>query len=94
MTELGPLDTGFMEMEDTDRRVSLGIGTVAVVDGPPPAHQELRAWLDRGLERHGRLRQRVHRSLLDLKAPVWEEDPTFDFDSGRLRRDRWRRRSR
>ncbi|WP_228826599.1 hypothetical protein, partial [Nocardia abscessus] len=27
MTELGPLDTGFMEMEDTDRRVSLGIGT-------------------------------------------------------------------
>ncbi|WP_040786417.1 wax ester/triacylglycerol synthase family O-acyltransferase [Nocardia pneumoniae] len=79
MTELGPLDTGFMEMEDTDRRVSLGIGTVAIVDGPPPARQELRAWLDRGLERHGRLRQRVRRRLLDLKAPAWEEDPNFDL---------------
>ncbi|MEV6326069.1 wax ester/triacylglycerol synthase domain-containing protein [Nocardia sp. NPDC051787] len=79
MTELGPLDTGFMEMEDTDRRVSLGIRTVAIVDGPPPAQQELRAWLDRGLERHWRLRQWVRRRLMDLKAPVWEEDPTFDL---------------
>lgn len=79
MTELGPLDTGFMEMEDTDRRVSLGIGTVAIVEGPPPARDELRGWLDRGLERHARLRQRVRRTRLDLKAPVWEDDPNFDL---------------
>ncbi|WP_280246614.1 wax ester/triacylglycerol synthase domain-containing protein [Nocardia abscessus] len=80
MTELGPLDTGFMEMEDTDRRVSLGIGTVAIVEGPPPAKEELRGWLDRGLERHARLRQRVRRTPLDLKAPVWENDPHFDLN--------------
>ncbi|WP_068054967.1 wax ester/triacylglycerol synthase family O-acyltransferase [Nocardia xishanensis] len=79
MTELGPLDTGFMEMEDTDRRVSLGIGTVAIIEGPPPAKDELRGWLDRGLERHTRLRQRVRRTPLDLKAPVWENDPNFDL---------------
>ncbi|MGV9611696.1 wax ester/triacylglycerol synthase family O-acyltransferase [Nocardia xishanensis] len=79
MTELGPLDTGFMEMEDTDRRVSLGIGTVAIIEGPPPAKDELRGWLDRGLERHTRLRQRVRRTPLDLRAPVWENDPNFDL---------------
>ncbi|MFQ6328675.1 wax ester/triacylglycerol synthase family O-acyltransferase [Nocardia sp. CWNU-33] len=79
MTELGPLDTGFMEMEDTDPRVSLGIGTVAIIDGPAPARDQLRAYLDRGLERHRRLRQRVRRAPLDLKAPVWEDDPNFDL---------------
>lgn len=35
--------------------------------------------MDRGLERHSRLRQRVHRAPLDLNAPVWEEDPKFDL---------------
>ncbi|MGY1901113.1 wax ester/triacylglycerol synthase domain-containing protein [Nocardia gipuzkoensis] len=40
---------------------------------------ELRGWLDRGLERHARLRQRVRRTPLDLKAPVWEDDPNFDL---------------
>lgn len=80
MTELGPLDTGFMEMEDTDPRVGLGIGTVAIVEGPAPTREELRAWLDRGLERHGRLRQRVRRAPLDLKAPVWEDDPNFALE--------------
>ncbi|MGY1949053.1 wax ester/triacylglycerol synthase family O-acyltransferase [Nocardia asiatica] len=79
MTELGPLDTGFMEMEDTDRRVSLGIGTVAILEGPSPSRDELRGWLDRGLERHARLRQRVRRVPWDVKAPVWEDDPNFDL---------------
>src|SRR6185503_9460930 len=36
MTELNPLDSGFMELEDTDRHVSVGIGAVAIVAGPPP----------------------------------------------------------
>ncbi|MBF6469616.1 wax ester/triacylglycerol synthase family O-acyltransferase [Nocardia beijingensis] len=80
MTELGPLDTGFMEMEDTDRRISLGIGTVAILEGPAPSRIELRGWVDRGLERHARLRQRVRRAPWDVKAPVWEEDPNFDLN--------------
>ncbi|RDI55252.1 wax ester/triacylglycerol synthase family O-acyltransferase [Nocardia mexicana] len=79
MTELSPLDTGFMEMEDTDRHVSLGIGAVAIVDGPPPTREEFRAGLDRGLRSHPRLRQRVRRSLFDLAAPEWEDDPNFDL---------------
>ncbi|MBF6181451.1 wax ester/triacylglycerol synthase family O-acyltransferase [Nocardia otitidiscaviarum] len=78
MTELSPLDTGFMEMEDVDRHISLGIGAVAIIEGPPPTRAGFRAGLDRGLAAHGRLRQRVHRTPLDLAAPVWEDDPNFD----------------
>ncbi|MGW5224013.1 wax ester/triacylglycerol synthase family O-acyltransferase [Nocardia niigatensis] len=79
MTELSPLDTGFMEMEDTDRHISLGIGAVAIIEGPPPTRESFRAGLDRGLELHGRLRQRVRRTPWDLAAPVWEDDPKFDL---------------
>ncbi|MGW4066312.1 wax ester/triacylglycerol synthase family O-acyltransferase [Nocardia grenadensis] len=80
MTELGPLDTGFLEMEDTDRRVSLGIGTVAILEGPPPTRAELYGWLDRGLRQQPRLRQRVRRRAFDLRAPVWEVDAGFDLN--------------
>lgn len=34
MSELSPLDTGFLAMEDTDSHVSLGLGTVAITSGP------------------------------------------------------------
>ncbi|WP_068001049.1 wax ester/triacylglycerol synthase family O-acyltransferase [Nocardia pseudobrasiliensis] len=79
MTELGPLDTGFMTMEDTDRHISMGIGTVAIMARPRPSRGELRTCLARGVERHRRLRQRVRRAPLDLKAPAWEDDPNFDL---------------
>ncbi|MFD7842837.1 wax ester/triacylglycerol synthase family O-acyltransferase [Nocardia sp. NPDC059764] len=79
MTELSPLDTGFMEMEDTDRHISLGIGAVAIIEGSPPGREAFRAGLDRGLELHGRLRQRMRRAAWDLTAPVWEDDPGFDL---------------
>lgn len=78
MAELGPLDAGFLAMEDSDPHVSMGIGTVSILHDPPPTRAEVRTWIDRGLERHGRLRQRVRRTPLDLTAPVWEDDPNFD----------------
>ncbi|WP_433754592.1 wax ester/triacylglycerol synthase family O-acyltransferase [Nocardia sp. CA-135398] len=79
MTELGPLDSGFMELEDTDRHISLGIGAVAIVAGPPPTREEFTARVAKGLEHNTRLRQRVRRAPLDLTAPVWEDDPNFDL---------------
>ncbi|MBF6352981.1 wax ester/triacylglycerol synthase family O-acyltransferase [Nocardia higoensis] len=79
MTKLTALDAGFMEMEDTDRRVGLGIGVVAIVGGAPPTREEFRVAVDRGLERHRRLRQRVRRAPFDVTAPEWEEDPNFDL---------------
>ncbi|WP_280368588.1 wax ester/triacylglycerol synthase family O-acyltransferase [Nocardia wallacei] len=79
MTELSPLDTGFMELEDSDRHISLGIAAAAIMAGPPPTRAEFRAGVARGLRRHQRLRQRVRRSPLDVTAPVWEDDPHFDL---------------
>lgn len=79
MSEVSPLDAGFMAMEDADRHVSLGIGTVATVAGPPPTHAEFRTYAERALRRHPRLRQRVRGGPFGLDAPVWEEDPNFDL---------------
>ncbi|MFI9811884.1 wax ester/triacylglycerol synthase family O-acyltransferase [Saccharothrix variisporea] len=37
---LGVLDTAFLDVEDADPHVSLAIGSVAIVAGPPPTHDE------------------------------------------------------
>ncbi|GAA0250749.1 wax ester/triacylglycerol synthase family O-acyltransferase [Saccharothrix mutabilis subsp. mutabilis] len=37
---LGVLDTAFLDVEDADPHVSLAIGSVLVLDGPPPDHAE------------------------------------------------------
>lgn len=79
MTELRPLDAGFIELEDSDWHISLGIGAVAILAGPPPSHAEFAAAVSRSAARNGRLRQRIRRATLDLTAPVWEEDTNFDL---------------
>ncbi|MGF6885137.1 diacylglycerol O-acyltransferase [Nocardia sp. GAS34] len=79
MTELGPLDTGFLEIEDADRHVSLAIGAVAIIDGTAPGRDEFRAGVAAGLSRQPRLRQRMRRAPLDIVAPAWEDDPNFDL---------------
>ncbi|MEU7767737.1 wax ester/triacylglycerol synthase family O-acyltransferase [Nocardia sp. NPDC049190] len=79
MTELNPLDSGFMELEDTDRHVSVGIGAVAIVAGPPPRRAEFTAGLAKRLTMDARLRQKVRTTLWDLTAPVWVNDPNFDL---------------
>ncbi|MFD7847182.1 wax ester/triacylglycerol synthase family O-acyltransferase [Nocardia sp. NPDC059764] len=79
MTELQPLDAGFIELEDADRRVSLGIAAVAILAGQPPARAEFAAMLAERVAANQRLRQRIRRAPLDLTVPVWEEDPNFDL---------------
>ncbi|WP_454197358.1 wax ester/triacylglycerol synthase family O-acyltransferase [Nocardia sp. Marseille-Q1738] len=79
MTELRPLDSGFIELEDADRHISLGIGAVALISGAPPTRDELIGVLARGVKQNVRLRQKVRRAPLDLATPVWENDPNFDL---------------
>ncbi|MGW5452771.1 wax ester/triacylglycerol synthase family O-acyltransferase [Nocardia sp. NPDC003979] len=79
MSELHPLDGGFMELEDTDRHISLGIGAAAIVAGPAPTRAEFVEWLQSRLDHVDRLRERVRSSRWDLTAPVWEADPHFDL---------------
>ncbi|MEV0295454.1 wax ester/triacylglycerol synthase family O-acyltransferase [Nocardia sp. NPDC050710] len=77
--ELRLLDSGFIELEDSDRHISLGIAAVAIIAGEPPSRDEFSHTLTRGLERNARLRQTVRRAPLDLATPVWENDPHFDL---------------
>ncbi|MBF6301541.1 wax ester/triacylglycerol synthase family O-acyltransferase [Nocardia amamiensis] len=77
--ELRPLDSGFIELEDADRHISLGIAAVALLSGVPPSRDEIAHALTRGLLRNARLRQKVRRAPLDLATPVWENDPHFDL---------------
>ncbi|WP_067899178.1 wax ester/triacylglycerol synthase family O-acyltransferase [Nocardia vaccinii] len=79
MTEPSPLDMGFMELEDADRRISLAIGAVAIIDGPCPGRAEFLSGMAAGLPRDPRLRQRMRRAPLDIASAVWEEDPNFDL---------------
>ncbi|MVU78322.1 wax ester/triacylglycerol synthase family O-acyltransferase [Nocardia sp. ET3-3] len=79
MTELQPLDAGFIELEDSDRHISLGIAAVAILSGTPPSHAEFEAVLADRVAANDRLRQRVRRAPLDLTVPVWESDPNFDL---------------
>ncbi|GAB4585571.1 wax ester/triacylglycerol synthase family O-acyltransferase [Nocardia sp. IFM 10818] len=78
MTELRPLDAGFIELEDSDQHISLGIGAVAIISGQPPTRAEFADALNGRLADNARLRQRVRRAPLDLATPVWEDDPNFD----------------
>lgn len=79
MSELRPLDAGFLELEDADRRVSLGIAVVAVMSGSPPQRDVFAAALGRRLAALPRLKQCLHRTALNLTAPTWEDDPSFDL---------------
>ncbi|WP_433567512.1 wax ester/triacylglycerol synthase family O-acyltransferase [Nocardia sp. CA-151230] len=79
MTELQPLDVGFIELEDSDRHISLGIAAVAILAGAPPGRAEFTAALAERVSASDRLRQRVRRAPLDLAVPVWEDDPNFDL---------------
>lgn len=79
MNELRPLDWGFLELENTDRHISLGIGAAAIIAGQAPSRAEFSAWLGERISHVGRLSQRVRRAPLELTAPEWEQDPEFDL---------------
>lgn len=79
MSELGPLDSGFIELEDTDRHVSAGIGAIAIVAGSPPPRAELAAELAQRVDVDRRMHQKVRRAPWDLAAPEWVPDPNFDM---------------
>ena len=77
MSEFGPLDTGFLELEDSDRHVNVAIAAIAIVAGPAPGRPQFEQIVTRALGRYERLGQRMRRTPLDLTAPSWQEDPDF-----------------
>ncbi len=76
---LSPLSYAFIAAEDADPSASLVIGSIAVIDGPAPSLRELRSHVAGRLDLAPRYRERLQRSLLDLRAPGWTPDRGFDL---------------
>lgn len=74
---LSTLEAGFLHAEDADRNTTLGIGGLAILDGPIPDHDELMATLGERIAACPRFAQRLNRRVLDLGAPQWVDDGRF-----------------
>lgn len=79
MNHLTTLDAGFLKAEDADRRVSLAIGGLAVIEGRVPEQDTLLSVVAERLRGCPRFGQRLRLHPLDLGAPEWVEDSDFDI---------------
>ena len=79
MDRLSPLDALFVDAEDQDPHTSMAIASIAVFEGPPPAHQEFLAFLTGRLPLVPRYRQKLQTVPFRLGRPVWVDDPHFDL---------------
>jgi WS/DGAT/MGAT family acyltransferase len=78
MDRMSPLDASFLHIEDENSHMH--IGSVAIFDGPPPAHDEVLRWIGGKLPLVPRYRQKVRMVPFDLGRPVWVDDPHFRLD--------------
>jgi diacylglycerol O-acyltransferase len=74
---LSPQDAAFLHLEDAVSHMH--IGTVAILEGPPPGYEALGRMVRAHLSRVPRYRQRVHFVPMALGRPVWVDDPDFDL---------------
>ena len=81
MNHLTTLDAGFLKAEDADRRLSVAISGLAVIEGPPPSQEALMSVFAERMRACPRFGQRLRLRPFDLGAPEWIDDP--DFDIGR-----------
>lgn len=76
---LTTLDAGFLQLEDADHNISLAIGGLAVIDGPAPEFGELSATVGQRCLTNPRSTQILQTHPLDLTAPNWVDDPSFEL---------------
>lgn len=79
MEQLTTLDAGFLEAEDSDPHVSLAIGGLVVLEGPPPDYATLVSTLGARISACRRFGQKLQVHPLDLAPPRWVPDPDFDM---------------
>ncbi len=78
MQRLSPQDASFLHLEDTVSHMH--IGTVAILEGPPPEREALARMVRAHLPRVPRYRQTVHFVPIALGRPVWVDDSHFNLD--------------
>jgi WS/DGAT/MGAT family acyltransferase len=76
---LNALSAAFLSAEDVDPGTSLVIGSFAVLSGPAPSLAQVRRHVQQRLDLAPRYRQRVRHTVLDLRTPIWEDDPDFSL---------------
>jgi diacylglycerol O-acyltransferase / wax synthase len=74
---LSPQDASFLHLEDAVSHMH--IGSVAILEGPPPQYEALARMVRAHLPSVPRYRQRVHFVPLTLGRPVWVDDPHFNL---------------
>ncbi len=80
MDRLKPLDAVFVDAEDEDENTSMAIASIAVFEGPAPAHKEAMALIAERLPCVPRYRQKLRTVPFRLARPVWADDPDFDLE--------------
>ncbi|BCO36667.1 wax ester/triacylglycerol synthase family O-acyltransferase [Mycobacterium heckeshornense] len=79
MEHLTTFDAGFLGAEDSDQRISLAIGGLAVLEGPMPDHEVLTATLEQRISTCPRFAQRLRRRPFDLGPPEWVDAIDFNL---------------
>ena len=79
MDHLTTLDASFLQAEDSDPHVSLAVGGVSIMDGPPPAYGDVVSTLADRAKGIPRCTQVLRTRPFDLGAPEWVDDPHFDI---------------
>ncbi len=79
MEQLSVLDAGFLEVEDSDPHVSLAVGGVSIMEGPAPSYDEFVLAFAGRVQTIPRCRQILRTHPLDVRAPEWVDDPSFDI---------------
>jgi len=79
MEHLSALDAAFLEVEDSDPHVSLAIGGVSIIEGPPPTHEEFVETFAERVQSIPRCTQVLRTHPLDIGPPEWVQDPHFDI---------------
>ena len=77
MQRLSPQDASFLHLEDAVSHMH--IGSVAILEGPPPTYDAVARMVRAHLPSVPRYRQRVHFLPLALGRPVWVDDPHFNL---------------
>jgi diacylglycerol O-acyltransferase / wax synthase len=77
MKRLSSQDTSFLHFEDAVSHMH--IGTVAILEGPPPPYGQLAEGVRANLPLVPQYRQKVHFVPFSLGRPVWVDDPHFNL---------------
>jgi WS/DGAT/MGAT family acyltransferase len=75
---LSPQDAGFLHIEDAVTHMH--IGSVSILEGPPPPYENLRDMVAGKLPLVRRYRQVVRQVPFELGRPVWVDDPFFNLE--------------